>query len=775
MRTALLCCLSSFLIVSCSPASRSEPAAIASSQPPAPLAQASTGSSPTRGEPPPAQIAAASPARVRTYYDLATHVERGELRRGDALLIDFGDAGDAKYTYGGWLTGSGRAATIEGASARLVPEEIVKLALPYEHEGAAELTLRLRGFYKGPLTVHMNDQVIADRPLNGERLETLTLALPAEVMKRGENLLQLRVTRAGSGAGVPKAGLALDWLSLAPAGAAAPGAAPATQTTAARSTAKAQAKLTVPAGHALGFAIEIPEHAELQAIAQSAAEGSVWAIRDGVPPLQLAATRKLEPGARVRVDLGPIAGDLARIELRAGEAELAFSEARIVTRAEEPKAQPPQARNAIIILIDTLRADKLSPYRKETRVRTPGLQTFLSGAAVMQNARTQENWTKPSVATLLSSLLPWQHNAVTGDAVVPDAVELMPELLGKRGFYTGAFIANGYVSDKFGFKQGWSSYRNYIREGRRNTAQYVAADVLDWLDTRPKDKPFFLYMHTIDPHVPYKPPSHFLSMYDTEPYSGPIDFTGTSELLEKIKIGSMRVSTRDKVRLEALYDAEISYHDVHFAALMEGLKQRGLYDDTMVVITADHGEEFWDHGSVGHGHSVYDELLHIPLIVRVPGLTEAQQRVPDAVGLVDVMPTVLDAMGQEIPGHLMGHSFLPELRGEAQSAPRTAVSGFMRGWRTVGIGRYKLIQRTLDHAWVYDVKSDPHETQDLAQARPIARGYLRGLLGLALAAQPEERDERVRKLREHTQEKTTIDKKTEAQLKALGYVGSSAK
>lgn len=702
---------------------------------------------------------------------MATHVERAELRRGDALLVDFGTPADTKYTYGGWLTGSGRTATIEGASTRLVPEEIVKIALPYEHEGAAELTLRLRGFYKGPLTVHMNQQAIADRPLNGERLETVTLALPAAAMKRGENLLQLRVARAGSGAGVPKAGLAIDWLSLAPAGATSAAAPPP----AAQSGDKTRALVTVPAGHALGFAVEVPEHAELQAVAQGAAEGSVWAIRDGAPPLQLAAARKLAAGERVRVDLGPIAGELARIELRAGQGDLALGEARIARRAEEPKAKGPAIRNAIIILIDTLRADKLSAYRKDTRVRTPGLETFLSGAAVMQNARTQENWTKPSVATLLSSLLPWQHNAVTGDAKVPDAVELMPELLGKRGFYTGAFIANGYVSDKFGFKQGWHSYRNYIREGRRNTAQYVAADVLEWLDARPKDKPFFLYMHTIDPHVPYRPPQHFLSMYDAEPYSGPIDFTGTSELLEKVKIGSLRVKERDKQRLEALYDGEITYHDVHFAALMEGLKQRGLYDETMVVITADHGEEFWDHGSVGHGHSVYDELLHVPLIVRVPGLTEAQQRVPDAVGLVDVMPTMLDALGQEIPDHLVGRSFLPELRGEAQPAPRAAVSGFMRGWRTIGTGRYKLIQRTLDNAWLYDVKSDPNETQDLAQAKPITRGYLRGLLGLTLAAQPEERDDRVRKLRQHTHQKTTIDKQTEEQLKALGYVGSSAK
>jgi choline-sulfatase len=210
--------------------------------------------------------------------------------------------------------------------------------------------------------------------------------------------------------------------------------------------------------------------------------------------------------------------------------------------------------------------------------------------------------------------------------------------------------------------------------------------------------------------------------------------------------------------------------------IIEGLTRRGLNDNTMVIVTADHGEEFWDHGSVGHGHSVYEELLHIPMFVRLPGVTHGATRVPDAVGLVDVLPTVLEALGQPIPEDLAGHSFLRTLTGEGQDAPRVAVSGFMEGWRTCAVGRLKFIQRTAEREILYNLSADPHEQTDIADSHPIAVRYMRGLLGLALAASDTDSTQRVATARRpvvHTQETTTIDAETESQLRALGYVGSS--
>ncbi|MCC7018034.1 MAG: sulfatase [Rhodospirillales bacterium] len=422
----------------------------------------------------------------------------------------------------------------------------------------------------------------------------------------------------------------------------------------------------------------------------------------------------------------------------------------------------------LLYLIDTLRADKLAPYNPQTRVRTPNLSTFVETAAAMTRAHTQDNWTTPSVATLLSSLMPWQHTATTGEAVVPESVRLLPELLSSRGFYTGSFIANGYVSDRFGFRQGWDTYRNYIREELRTQAEFVAADVLQWLDRRPQDEPFFLYVHAIDPHVPYRPPEEFISMYDPGSYGGPVNFRRDATLLENIKLGRIPLSARDKARLEALYDGEITYHDVHFGAIMEGLARRGIADETMIVVTADHGEEFWDHGSVGHGHNVYEELLHIPMFVRLPGVTGSAIRVDAPVGLVDVMPTILDGLGQEIPEDLMGRSILDLVRGAA-GTERVAVSGFMDNWRAIALDRYKLIVKPDGSAMLFDLQSDPGEEHDIAADKPRIAGHLRGRLGLELERTRGGGTSAARRP-VHQRQETEIDDETRRQLRALGYV-----
>jgi arylsulfatase A-like enzyme len=719
---------------------------------------------------------ATGPQQALAYYDLAAVPERAELRQDGALVVDFGERPGAKYSFGGWLSGTGRNQRIEDTHALLVNDKVARLALPADGPDAAQLVLRARGFATGPLTVYLNNQVVAELKLTGKGFQLFSLPVRAGVLHAGDNIMQLRVTRTGSALGLSDIGLALDWLRLLPAGASANDSAPPALTDL-RDGAAPGERLRVPSGYALGFTLEVPNAAELRANVRAPAGAAlgVWALRDGKKPLLLRELKAADMSAPLRLDLAALAGQVARLELRARGGDVVLEHpavVRMTDRAPATASAPKKMRNAIVFLVDTLRADKLSAYRAQSRVRTPGLNTFVQSATVMENARSQENWTKPSVATLLSSLLPWQHNAVSGDDVLPDSVELMPELLGKRGYYTGAFITNGYCSDKFGFKQGWRTYRNYIREGRPNTAKHVASDVLDWLDHRPKDQPFFLYVHTIDPHVPYKPPQQFLTFYDAQPYSGPIDFNKAGDVLERIKIGRIRPNDRDREHLTALYDAEISYHDVHFAAMMQGLKERGLDDETVVVVTADHGEEFWDHGSVGHGHSVYDELLHVPLIVRVPGMTGGGARVPDAVGLVDVMPTVLDALGEKIPDQLVGRSFLPALRGQSDAAPRAAVSGFFRAWRTLATGRLKLVQHGTERASLYDVQSDPGETKDLASEQPIALAYTRGLLGLTLAEDAGD-DDALRAARNHEGVRTTIDAKTEAQLKALGYVGSS--
>ena len=160
------------------------------------------------------------------------------------------------------------------------------------------------------------------------------------------------------------------------------------------------------------------------------------------------------------------------------------------------------------------------------------------------------------------------------------------------------------------------------------------------------------------------------------------------------------------------------------------------------------------------------------MIVRVPGLTDSGRTVSDDVGIVDVMPTVLEALGEQVPAYLMGHSFIDRLRGEGEGELRGAASGFMDGWRTLGVGRLKLVQRGLQRMYLYDVIDDPGEQQDVAGERALALRYARGLLGLALAqAQAESAPADIARARaKHARQRTEIDPETAKQLRALGYV-----
>jgi arylsulfatase A-like enzyme len=711
----------------------------------------------------------AADASWRSHYAFAPELARAELRRGETWLVDFGEPSDAKYSLGGWLTLSADAQAAGGPTALVVRSRNAKLFLPADATGPARITIRARTYANTALIVSVAGKKIGERKLAGRDFETLTFDVGAEVLRAGDNLFELRVAKTGSIRSGISGAFAIDWVAIGPQ------TRDVTPPPAARELVGSSDALRIPAGLTLGYTLEVPSGAALRATAKSAgpARLRVSAARDGAVSSELGVI-ELKGGDATQVIQLPLASlehDVARIDLSASGGPIELQSAGIVVPDSVRTITRKPIRNVVLMLIDTLRADKLKPYNPNTRVRTPGLVRFLENAVTMHDARSQENWTKPSVATLLSSLYPWQHNAFDDDSKVPASVELLPEFFSARGYRTAGFIANGYVSDKFGFGQGWDDYRNYIRENRRSIAQEVAADVLHWLDTRPAKQPFFLYVHTIDPHVPYKPPKSFLAMYDSAPYSGPVDFTHSNDLLERVKLGKLSLNDRDKVRLEALYDGEISYHDVHFASILDGLDKRGLADDTLVVVTADHGEEFWDHGSVGHGHSVYDELLHVPLMFRIPGVTEGNAILRGNVGLVDVAPTILDALGLQVPDSMSGRSFLPELMGQGSRAPRASASGFMTGIRALAVGRLKLVQRGIEQVSLFDLEKDPGETKDIARTRPIALRYTRGLLGLQIADSTT--PTATRRTRSHAREKTKIDRETEAQLRALGYVGTS--
>lgn len=705
-------------------------------------AETESAEAPARAEP-------RAPVRVR--LDLARHLERAETFHGETRVMQLGEPEGHQHTLGGWRTRTGDTHAFDGGHAAVVSNVTGFFVVPIDAPGRCRLTMRARGVADGRVALYLDDETIGNvtLPTDGS-WAVVGASIPEALCTPGEHDLRLRAPSAGSVPGVGRAAALVDWMAIGPAPFEGEPAAMGGRFDGAPG-------LSVPEGWTLAYTFEVPDDARLRALARGEGRVAITVRPDGADAVTLPAIGAGE----IDRELTRWAGQVVRLELRA-EGALELLAPAIVTPDPGPLTEPRRVRNVIYYLTDTLRADHLEVYEPETRVRTPALTAWAAHGATFLAGHSQENWTKPSCATLLSGLYPWEHRATSEDAVVPASVELVSETLRARGFTTAAFITNGFVSDRFGFDQGWGHFFNYLRRGRRNMARYVADDVLEWLDERPQDEPFFLYVHTIDPHVPYIPPDEDLALYDPDPYQGVVDFTEDRELLEKVKSGRLNLSARDRVHLEALYDGEVTYHDHHFAHILEGLDERGLTEDTLVVFTADHGEEFWDHGSVGHGHSVWEELIRVPLIVRWPGVTDDGMRIDEAVGLVDVAPTTFDALGLEPPAHLSGRSLATLLRGGVEDAPRATATGFMNGWRTVVIGRFKLVQRTPANFMVYDLAEDPGETRDLASERPLTVRYLRAMLGLTLAGAETREAER-----------TPMDAEVRGMLEALGYVGAS--
>jgi hypothetical protein len=383
------------------------------------------------------------------HYALAKNLARAELWRGAARLLDFGVPGDAKYTLGGWLTSAGDSRPFGDTRAMYMRGSLVKLALPADDDSPQRLTLRLRSFRRTPLTLYVNGKTILDSTLGGKDFEVVTLRLQQGVLHGGENKLELRAAAALSTAA--DGGFAIDFIELASAGTATEEAqaAEAPPAPAELTPAGAPNSLHLPLAVRLGYALEVPATAVLEGSVHAAKPGRllVTAMRDGAQKTAL-ATLDVGPDAKpFRIDLAALTGQIARIDLQAldGAVDISSPNISVATTTVHAGTRRP-IKNVIVLLIDTLRADKLSPYNPKTRVRTPGLERFLRSASVMLDARSQENWTKPSVATLLSSLFPWQHNTYTDEAKLPaDICRAEAGLAGPCG-WAGGHVQYGLPS-----------------------------------------------------------------------------------------------------------------------------------------------------------------------------------------------------------------------------------------------------------------------------------------------------------------------------------------
>jgi arylsulfatase A-like enzyme len=386
--------------------------------------------------------------------------------------------------------------------------------------------------------------------------------------------------------------------------------------------------------------------------------------------------------------------------------------------------------NLILISIDSLRADHLGSYGY-SRNTSPSIDALAGEGTVLENAIAQSSWTLPSHASLLTSLYARTHGADGASKAIASDTPTLALALQGVGYETHAVVSGTLMWARYGFDAGFDSYDDsLIQESFREnheatTSPPVHERVVEILDDA--SEPFFLFAHYWDVHYDYIPPLPYSKKFGRK-YRGRM----TSNQFIKNPAINKKMNPRDLQHLVDLYDGEISWVDSYIGKLIDELKQRGLYDRTIIVLTSDHGDEFFEHGEKGHQHSLYEELLHVPLIMRIPE-AEGGQRITDRVQLIDVMPTLLQLLGVAAPEGLQGRSFTPLLAGEgweeqpafSELTEATKVRDAKKRSNSWAIyrGQYKLtlFEENYYPIEIYDLVNDPGEKEPIVDRELASR------------------------------------------------------
>lgn len=404
---------------------------------------------------------------------------------------------------------------------------------------------------------------------------------------------------------------------------------------------------------------------------------------------------------------------------------------------------PPKAPNVVIITIDTLRPDHLGCYGYK-QIRTPNIDALAADGIRFERAYTPVPVTLPSHTTIFTGTYPiysGMHDFAANKLSPTQAT--LASVLKEHGYATGAVVASAVLDSRFGLNRGFDFYYDHFDFSRLDESNIdemerpgnmVADATLDWLGKNYKQK-FLLWMHLYDPHYPYRPPAPYSEEYKGRPYDG-----------------------------------EIAFADAQVGRLIRFLKEKGLYQNTLIVLSGDHGESLGEHGEKTHGFFIYNSTLHVPLILHLPRQAGALKSVPDLVNLADLMPTILASLKLDIPTQVQGRSLAPLLapRNPVKASALYAETFLPRlhfNWselRSVETESYHFIDAPKPE--LYDLTKDPGETRNLyPQKKGVSEEMRRQLAGLIQKYGASQ----------ELAQKTGLDPALMERLKSLGYAGFS--
>lgn len=436
----------------------------------------------------------------------------------------------------------------------------------------------------------------------------------------------------------------------------------------------------------------------------------------------------------------------------------------------------PEVKNTLLVVVDALRADRVGAYGYD-KPTTPTADALAEEGILFESFHAASPWTAPAFGSIFTGVSPSVHGAgeilaknaakgarvhgVTVDGLrkdIPTLAGMLPDEV-----EVSALLTNSFLTDKLGFGRGFDHYdhKNAALRSYR-TADEVTKAASAWLEEN-KGKRFFLVVHYFDPHMQYGPPDAYVKKFaPKKPPRIPVPFTDHASA----RSGKLDPSPEEAAFIKGLYDGEVRFADDQLEELLRAMKAMGLYDETWIVYTADHGEEHFEHGSFDHGHRYEEEVVRIPLIIRAPGGTwKSGSRVSYNASQVDLLPTFLELYGRPAPKHLEGKSLIPLIEGRERGHRTSFMEYNLFNGQQCALfdGKHKIVWDVRkERGFIYDLENDPAEKNKLGADHPAYAPLLEEL-DTARKARSEAAKGKVAN-------RVELDEEAAKALESLGYI-----
>ncbi len=661
--------------------------------------------------------------------DLYDNRAAAVVHANNALVMDCGTADFAKYVEGAYRSawhmgaedGGNRVALPDGKGGDLYfPLDADAGGIARGKDGEVFIHFRVRPVVKKQLvSVLLNEKRLGDVRLRGTALASYAVRAPASLLREGENRLRFYFKHKGKISGRVTAAAFHDIRIGAKS------AAKTTSTMKARKASRAGKvieALSVSGPSRISYYIAVPTMKPALALAVAGADTKL-----AVQISSREGSSKLWEGqggaawTNVNIDLTSYAGTVVRLDLLSqGAADWARPRVLAVKQAQAKRKTNWQKPDHVIVwTVSSLRMDRFAGRK----VPTPAFSRFLERAVLFSKVTAAAPSPASAHVALLTGSYP-QGSRIDNERTT------LAERFRDTGYRTALISGNGFVNDDAGFAQGFDLYLNPMRRRHPFGAKILWRRARRYL-ARYRNNKTLMYIATVEPHLPYTPKRDSLSQ-EWKRGEPPFSAASTAKLVDELAKGR-RLTLAERDYVTALYNAEVRDIDAAFGRMLSDLDKLGITNKTAIIFVADHGEELFERGGIGHGSHLFEEVLHVPAAIALPGQSGARNIEVD-VESIDLYATILDLAGITPNPENQGQSLLPLLISDAVR-PRPTFAHIPGRGRAMKLGRYKLMVPLRGAHRLYDLRGDPKERNNLMGTRPLLERYLRNVFGIGVAYQ----------------------------------------